>query len=162
MFIIYFYRPFSNSQNHQSATHITMIFHVFLCYIYIYIHTYMSNIFLYNRFTDYIPKRLYSYISIYTDISIDYIPIISLLYSYIYSYVYRICPSLASSGPGRRFFRLIFGMFQTMDSCLRESFGAWREDQWLRPMGILMVPVKFNIVIIVNGNINGHNNQSYE
>ena len=76
MFIIYFYRPFSNSQNHQSATHITMIFHVFLCYI--YIHTYMSNIFLYNRFTDYIPKRLYSYISIYTDISIDYIPIIFL------------------------------------------------------------------------------------
>lgn len=157
MFIIYFYRPFSNSQNHQSATHITMIFHVFLCYIYISIHicpiySYIIDSLIISQ-RDYIP--IYPYIQIYP-------LIIFLLYSYIYSYVYRICPSLASSGPGRRFFRLIFGMFQTMDSCLRESFGAWREDQWLRPMGILMVPVKFNIVIIVNGNINGHNNQSYE
>ena len=120
---------------------------IHICPIYSYI---IDSLIISQR--DYIP--IYPYIQIY--------PLIIFLYSYIYSYVYRICPSLASSGPGRRFFRLIFGMFQTMDSCLRESFGAWREDQWLRPMGTLMVPVKFNIVIIVNGNSNGHNNQSYE
>lgn len=83
MFIIYFYRPFSNSQNHQSATHITMIFHVFLCYIYISIHICPIYSYIIDT-TDYIPKRLYSYISIYTDISIDYIPIIFLYMSYIF------------------------------------------------------------------------------
>ena len=130
--------------------------------IYIYIHTYMSYIFLYNRYHWLYPKEIiFLYIHIYRYIHWLYSYYIPIYFLYIPTYIVYVHP-WHRRGPERRFFRLIFGMFQTMDSCLRESFGAWREDQWLRSMGILMVTVIFNIVIIVNGNINGHNNQSYE